>query len=63
MFGQPRLRKQPGRYGVILMIVGAVAFVLSLIFWSSWGGFGTLRREHTVVSSDGYTRSEREETF
>ena len=32
--------------GVILMIVGAVGLVLSLIFWSSWGGFatGTTRR-------------------
>jgi hypothetical protein len=26
--------------GVILMIVGAVGFVVSLFFWSSWGGFG-----------------------
>ena len=26
--------------GAILMIVGAVGVVLSLIFWSSWGGFG-----------------------
>lgn len=26
--------------GVILMIVGAVAFVVSLAFWASWGGFG-----------------------
>ncbi len=26
--------------GVILMVVGAVGLVLSLIFWSSWGGFG-----------------------
>jgi hypothetical protein len=26
--------------GVILMIVGAIGLVLSLIFWSSWGGFG-----------------------
>lgn len=25
--------------GVILMIVGAVGFVLSLVFWGSWGGF------------------------
>ena len=25
--------------GVVLMIVGAVGLVLSLIFWSSWGGF------------------------
>jgi len=26
--------------GVVLMIVGALGLVLSLIFWSSWGGFG-----------------------
>lgn len=26
--------------GVILLIVGIVGFVASLIFWSSWGGFG-----------------------
>ena len=26
--------------GVILMIVGGIGLVVSLIFWSSWGGFG-----------------------
>jgi hypothetical protein len=26
--------------GVILMIVGVVGLIASLIFWSSWGGFG-----------------------
>ena len=26
--------------GWILLIVGAIGAVLSLIFWSSWGGFG-----------------------
>lgn len=26
--------------GVILMVVGAAGLVLSLVFWSSWGGFG-----------------------
>jgi hypothetical protein len=25
--------------GLILMIIGAIGLVLSLIFWSSWGGF------------------------
>ena len=25
--------------GIILMVVGAVGLVLSIIFWSSWGGF------------------------
>ena len=27
--------------GAILMVVGAIGLVLSLIFWNSWGGFGT----------------------
>jgi hypothetical protein len=27
--------------GVILMIVGALGLVVSLVFWSSWGGFGS----------------------
>jgi hypothetical protein len=26
--------------GIILVIVGAIGFVASLVFWSSWGGFG-----------------------
>ena len=42
--------------GVILMIVGAVGFVLSLIFWGSWGGFGggyRRTRDTTVVQGDG----------
>ena len=34
--------------GVILLIVGAIGVVLSLIFWSSWGGFGGARHE-TIV--------------
>jgi len=29
--------------GVILMIVGAVGLLLSMMFWSSWGGFGAAR--------------------
>jgi hypothetical protein len=40
--------------GVILMVVGAIGLVLSLMFWSSWGGFGsrsTARR--TTVVDDG----------
>jgi uncharacterized protein DUF6458 len=39
--------------GVILMIVGAVGLVLSLVFWSSWGGFGTHRK--AVESGPGGT--------
>ena len=30
--------------GWILLIVGAVGILLSLIFWSSWGGFGAPAR-------------------
>ena len=29
--------------GVILMVVGAIGLLLSLAFWSSWGGFGPAR--------------------
>ena len=38
--------------GDILMIVGIVGLILSLIFWSSWGGFAGPRRggiDRTVV--------------
>ena len=31
--------------GIILVLVGAVGLLLSLIFWSTWGGFGGWRRE------------------
>ena len=34
--------------GVILMVVGIVGALLSLVFWSSWGGFGRVST-HTVV--------------
>jgi hypothetical protein len=40
--------------GVILMIVGGIGLLLSLMFWSSWGGFGAYRRD-TVVR-DPYDR-------
>jgi hypothetical protein len=35
--------------GVILMIVGAIGLLLSLMFWSSWGGPGFARRRTTYV--------------
>lgn len=35
--------------GVILMIVGLVGLVISMVFWSSWGGPGFARRRETVV--------------
>ena len=36
--------------GWILMLVGALGIVLSLIFWSSWGGPGYFRRRRTTVA-------------
>jgi hypothetical protein len=43
--------------GVILMIVGGIGLLVSLVFWSSWGGFGTARdggggQNTTVVERD-----------
>jgi hypothetical protein len=36
--------------GVILMIVGALGLLLSMLFWSSWGGPGYFgRRRETYV--------------
>ena len=35
--------------GWILMIVGIAGIVLSMIFWSSWGGPGGVRRRETIV--------------
>jgi Domain of unknown function (DUF6458) len=41
--------------GVILMIVGGAGLVLSLVFWSTVGGYGIGRRE-TYVREDPYDR-------
>jgi hypothetical protein len=38
--------------GVILMVCGALGMVLSLAFWSSWGGFGggrTVVRDREIL--------------
>ncbi len=35
--------------GVILMVVGAIGLLMSMIFWSSWGGFGGRDRGDDVV--------------
>jgi hypothetical protein len=39
--------------GVILLVFGIIGFVISLAFWSTWGGFGGSRRNgettHTTV--------------
>ena len=35
--------------GIILMVVGAIGALMSVIFWSSWGGFGGSRNHTTTV--------------
>jgi len=41
--------------GVILMVVGAIGFVMSCVFWSTWGGF---RRTTSIMGPGGRTRRE-----
>ena len=38
--------------GVILMVVGLAGLVLSMIFWSSWGGFGGATTNTNTVVRD-----------
>ncbi len=49
--------------GVILMIAGVVGLVISIFFWSSWGGFGSrgYRRERRVASdgAGGFVEEDR----
>jgi hypothetical protein len=44
--------------GVILLVIGIVGFVVSLFFWSSWGGFGSRGGggNTTVIDSDRVER-------
>ena len=39
--------------GVILMVVGIIGAVLSMIFWSSWGGFGGGGRRRATYVEEG----------
>ena len=39
--------------GVILLVVGLAGFVLSLVFWSSWGGPAGVSRRRTTYVEDG----------
>jgi hypothetical protein len=43
--------------GIILVVVGIIGFIASLVFWSSWGGFGGERSgggaaQTTVLKDD-----------
>ena len=44
-----------GTVGIVLMIVGAVGLLLSLAFWSSWGGFRRSAQTTTVVRDEPTT--------
>jgi hypothetical protein len=35
--------------GIILLVVGAVGALLSVMFWSSWGGFGGAQTGRTTT--------------
>lgn len=39
--------------GIILMIVGGIGLLLSMLFWSSWGGYG-YHRDETVIRDTGH---------
>ena len=52
--------------GLILIIVGALSLVLSIMFWSTWGGFGGAtgggyRRQRRVTKdgTGGFVEEER----
>ncbi len=49
-----------GTVGVILMLVGGFGILLSLAFWSSWGGFGGRRNDTYVTSRPGETTTTTE---
>jgi hypothetical protein len=44
--------------GVILLVVGIIGLITSMVFWSSWGGFGGVRegggggQNTTIVERD-----------
>ncbi len=39
--------------GVILMVVGLIGGILSLIFWSSWGGPASVSQRRTTYVDEG----------
>ena len=45
--------------GVILLVVGIIGFCISLVYWSSWGGFGGARRDADTTSGPNTTIIER----
>jgi hypothetical protein len=45
--------------GVILLVVGIIGFLVSLAFWSTWGGFGADRRDTAANPGNQTTFIER----
>ena len=43
--------------GVVLMIVGTLGFILSLLFWDSWGGFKGSRQQRIAIWKDSDSQS------
>jgi hypothetical protein len=39
--------------GLILLAVGIFGILLSMFFWSTWGGFGGRRRSTTTTTAGG----------
>jgi hypothetical protein len=46
--------------GVILMIVGGIGVILSVIFWSTWGGFSRRVTESTAPRHERIVRADRD---
>jgi hypothetical protein len=44
--------------GIILLVVGVIGLITSLVFWSSWGGFGN--RDAAATGGQNTTIVERE---
>jgi hypothetical protein len=44
--------------GIILVVVGVIGLIASLVFWSSWGGFGN--RDAAAAGGQNTTIVERE---
>ena len=38
--------------GVILLVVGAVGLLVSMLFWSTWGGYGVPRGRRVTTYDD-----------
>ena len=46
--------------GIILVVVGVIGFIASLVFWSSWGGFGN--RDAAAAGGQNTTIVDRDRT-